>query len=81
MGKDGKRKAKYIMNDDDVLPCADRMRGRYTLMVRYQGKTKSSAGDAITKDVSCDSEYMAVVMPKVGKVRRVAYLVLPPPAK
>ena len=72
-GKDGKKKPKYITDEDDILPHADRMRGRYTLMVRYQGKTKKCDGDAITKDVSCNSEYMADVMPKVGKVRDLPY--------
>ena len=73
-GKDGKRKPHYLAKEDDVIPSSDRLKaGGYTLMVQYLGKTKTRTGDKRWADVSCDSTYMARVMPEVGKKIREAY--------
>ena len=34
-GKDGKKTAKYIINEDEFLPDAKRLKSQHTLMVRY----------------------------------------------
>ena len=73
-GNDGKPKAKYIVADNHVLPTADCMRSGYTLMVRYQGETKTKDGDLHEVDINCNSDYMSEVMPKVGKVGAFASL-------
>ena len=78
--KDGSAKYKCIMDNDDYLWAMDRMRA-CELRVRYQGKTKTKEGDAIVRDVSCDSKYMDRVMPKVGKVRSQNLLEVSSPAR
>ena len=78
--KDGSAKYKYIIDDDNYLWAMDRMRA-CELRVRYQGKTKTKDGDAIVRDVNCDSKYMDAVMPKVGKVRSQNLLITSSPAR
>ena len=74
IGKDATKKAVYITDDDELLPGKVQMEtGGYTLMVRYKGLKmkkgkKAKKGDSRMEDVSCDSDYMMDVMPKVGRV-------------
>ena len=51
-GKNGKRKAKYIMDESEILPSAEYTKGRYTLMARYQGKSKTKDDDTRMDDVT-----------------------------
>ena len=63
-----KRKCEYVEKDDALIPTQDTLTiGDYTLMV------KNRAGDVQEVDVSCDSEFMEKVMPKVGKAIRDSY--------
>ena len=66
--KNEKRKTKYIMDESNILPSANRMKGRYTLVVWYQGKSKTKDGDTRMDDVTCNSEYRANFMPRIGAV-------------
>ena len=70
--KNEKRKAKYIMDESNILPSANRMKGRYTLLARYQGKSKTKDDNTRMDDVTSTSEYMANVMPRVDVVCFVA---------
>ena len=73
-GKDAKKKAMYITADNELLPGKVQMEVRdYTLMVRYKGLKmkdgkKMEKGDTRMEDITCYSDYMPNVLPRVGKV-------------
>ena len=74
VGKDAAKKVVYITDDDEPLPGKMQMEtGCYTLIVRYKGLKmikgeKVEKGDTWMEDISCDSDYMIDVMPRVGEV-------------
>ena len=69
-----RRPSKYITDDVELLPRKVQMEtGGYTLMVRYKrlkmkDGRKVDKGDTWMEGISCDSDYMMDVMPRVGKV-------------
>ena len=76
--KEGEHKNEYFDSDNQVLPSKDRVRtGGMTLMVRYlplkEDESGNKTGDERDVDISCDSDYMLRVMPRVGEAIRAAY--------
>ena len=62
------KKSKYICEDGDAIPTQDALTlGGYTLMVR------SKKGDEREIDTTCDSKFMEMIMPEVGRAIREQY--------
>ena len=67
-GTGKKKKKKYIYKDGDAIPTQDALTLEgYTLMVR------SKKGDEREIDTTCDSKFMEMVMPEVGRAIREQY--------
>jgi len=65
---------EYIDKDNQLIPTVDSLQlSKYTLMAKYHGQKAGEDADAREVDVSCDSDFMADIMPEVGAAIRAAY--------
>ena len=66
--KNRKRKAKYILDESKILPRTNHMKGRYTLMARFQGMARTNDGNIWMDSITCNLEHIANIMPRIAKV-------------